>query len=125
MRATEQPKRPAAILGVGLDNDDGHTRLTRGKNFALVGGSHGHNELFQMLVTTAPDLASTVDRRGLFQQAIAQNVTRLAALEAEAAALTARTAQLNIGLSSMEDESTLTKTKEQQNKLSGKKRGLD
>ena len=92
---------------------------------AVVGGSHSHDELYRMLIATAPDLASTVNRKGLFQQAIAQNVARLAALEAEAAALTARTAQLNIGLSSMEDESTLTKTKEQQNKLSGKKRVLD
>jgi hypothetical protein len=34
------PRRPrrAVILGVGLDSD-GHQRLTKGPNFALVGGS--------------------------------------------------------------------------------------
>ena len=31
-------KRKAIMLGVGLDSD-GHKRLTRGDNFALVGGS--------------------------------------------------------------------------------------
>lgn len=27
------------LLGVGLDNKDGHTRVTAGDNFKLVGGS--------------------------------------------------------------------------------------
>ncbi|MCE5325092.1 MAG: hypothetical protein LLG01_01630 [Planctomycetaceae bacterium] len=31
--------KKARILGVGLDNQDGHVRVTRGKNFELVGGS--------------------------------------------------------------------------------------
>jgi hypothetical protein len=36
-----KPAKPkqAALLGLGLDGDDGHTRLTRGKNFVLYGGS--------------------------------------------------------------------------------------
>ena len=29
----------AMLLGLGLDNDDGEVRLTRGENFHLVGGS--------------------------------------------------------------------------------------
>ena len=29
----------AMLLGVGLDNDDGHVRITRGENFHLIGGS--------------------------------------------------------------------------------------
>ena len=33
-------KRKTKLLGVGLDNDDGETRITRGENFFLVGGSH-------------------------------------------------------------------------------------
>jgi methylase of polypeptide subunit release factors len=32
-------RQKAKLLGVGLDNDDGQVRLTRGKNFELVGGS--------------------------------------------------------------------------------------
>ena len=29
----------AGLLGVGLDNTDGHKRITTGEQFALVGGS--------------------------------------------------------------------------------------
>ena len=37
--------KKALLLGVGLDGKDGHVRITRGKNFHLVGGSedtHAH-----------------------------------------------------------------------------------
>ena len=34
-----QKKARKSILGLGLDNQDGHKRLTRGDNFLLVGGS--------------------------------------------------------------------------------------
>jgi hypothetical protein len=33
-------------LGIGLDGD-GEVRVTRGENFALVGGSHGTHEAMQ------------------------------------------------------------------------------
>jgi hypothetical protein len=36
-------KRPALMLGVGLDTD-GHKRVTTGPNFALVGGTHETHE---------------------------------------------------------------------------------
>lgn len=36
-------KRKAVMLGVGLDSD-GHKRVTRGDNFALVGGSKETHE---------------------------------------------------------------------------------
>ena len=29
----------AALLGVGLDNEDGHKRITTGQKFAILGGS--------------------------------------------------------------------------------------
>ena len=32
-------KKKAMLLGLGLDNKDGHTRITTGDNFKLVGGS--------------------------------------------------------------------------------------
>jgi hypothetical protein len=35
------------LLGVGLDNQDGHQRLTRGENFLLVGGSAQTHERMQ------------------------------------------------------------------------------
>lgn len=36
-------KRKAVLLGVGLDSD-GHKRVTKGPNFALVGGSKDTHE---------------------------------------------------------------------------------
>lgn len=39
--------RKVGLLGIGLDNQDGHTRVTRGKNFHLVGGSHETHETMQ------------------------------------------------------------------------------
>ena len=35
------------LLGVGLDNDDGHQRLTRAEEFLLVGGSQETHEKMQ------------------------------------------------------------------------------
>lgn len=40
-------KKKRALLGVGLDNKDGHVRVTRGKNFHLVGGSEETHESMQ------------------------------------------------------------------------------
>lgn len=34
-----KPKKKNCLLGLGLDNKDGHTRVTVGENFKLVGGS--------------------------------------------------------------------------------------
>jgi len=51
------PKKPRAsrrsrvvvqgILGIGLDNEDGHTRITKGDDFFLVGGSQETHEKMQ------------------------------------------------------------------------------
>lgn len=35
------------LLGLGLDNDDGHTRITKGPNFCLLGGSEQTHERMQ------------------------------------------------------------------------------
>jgi hypothetical protein len=35
------------ILGMGLDNDDGHVRITRSRNYHLVGGSEQTHETMQ------------------------------------------------------------------------------
>lgn len=61
MRAAKNARKSAALLGVGLDNDDGHTRLTRGKNFVLVGGSHDTHAVMQ---ETAVKINEHLDRRG-------------------------------------------------------------
>lgn len=41
--ASSKKKRKAVMLGVGLDSD-GHKRITKGPNFALVGGSKDTHE---------------------------------------------------------------------------------
>ncbi len=38
------PKPKALMLGLGLDNKDGHTRVTKGDNFYLMGGSEETHE---------------------------------------------------------------------------------
>lgn len=40
-------RKRSLILGLGLDNDDGHVRHTRGENFQLFGGSHQTHEQMQ------------------------------------------------------------------------------
>lgn len=54
-------KRRAGILGVGFDGDDGHTRLTTGPNFLLVGGSEETHEIMQ---EKAVKFNEHLDRRG-------------------------------------------------------------
>ena len=36
--------KKSLMLGVGLDNQDGHKRITKGDNFYLVGGSEESHE---------------------------------------------------------------------------------
>jgi len=47
------PKRQAKkiFLGVGLDNDDGHVRITSGENFLLVSGSEETHGVMQEKAT--------------------------------------------------------------------------
>jgi hypothetical protein len=55
--ATKRPRRQAALLGLGLDNDDGHKRITTGKNFAIVGGSaETHEKMTETVVKTFEEL---------------------------------------------------------------------
>ena len=35
------------LMGLGLDNKDGHVRLTKGENFRLLGGSSQTHEMMQ------------------------------------------------------------------------------
>ena len=55
-----EPKKPSSkprsrrqvtrLLGLGLDGDDGHQRLTRGDDFVLLGGSQETHGRMQDLV---------------------------------------------------------------------------
>ena len=60
VKAAGNSKKSAALLGVAVDHDDGHTRLTRGKNFVLVGGSQDTHALMQ---ETAVKINETLDKR--------------------------------------------------------------
>ena len=53
-----QPKAKAAgLLGVGLDNADGHKRVTTGEQFAVVGGSaETHERMTETVVKTFEEL---------------------------------------------------------------------
>jgi hypothetical protein len=55
--AIKRPRRQAALLGLGLDNDDGHKRITTGKDFAIVGGSaETHERMTETIVKTFEEL---------------------------------------------------------------------
>lgn len=51
----------AGIVGVGLDGDDGQTRITRGKNFVLWGGSQDTHTMMQ---ETAIKVNESLEKRG-------------------------------------------------------------
>ncbi len=47
----------AHLLGIGLDNSDGHKRITRAESFSIVGGSEEtHDRMTETLMKTVEDL---------------------------------------------------------------------
>ena len=74
-KSPSSPKRPAgraALLGLGLDGDDGHKRITQGEQFHLVGGSEEtHGRMTETVIKTFEELKrrdrrlETVDPREL------------------------------------------------------------
>ena len=61
MKAADDKRRSAALLGLAFDHHDGHTRLTRGKNFLLCGGSQQTHAIMQ---ETASKINEHLDHRG-------------------------------------------------------------
>ena len=49
------------LIGVGLDNKDGHKRITQAERFAVVGGSQ---ETHERITETVVKTFETLDRRG-------------------------------------------------------------
>jgi hypothetical protein len=47
VRGPEKKAKRAKILGLGLDGEDGIVRVTRGKNFHLLGGSSDTHQSMQ------------------------------------------------------------------------------
>lgn len=73
-KPARRKRRPkiSGILGVGLDNEDGHKRITTGDQFVLVGGSQDtHERMTETVVKTFEELKrrdkrlETVDPREL------------------------------------------------------------
>jgi hypothetical protein len=60
VKATNEVSKSAALLGVAFDGEDGQTRLTRGKNFLLVGGCEGTHAVMQ---ETAIKINEQLDKR--------------------------------------------------------------
>jgi hypothetical protein len=57
----QQPEKVAFLLGVGLDNQDGHYRRTKGDDFILIGGSEDTHLIMQ---DKAQALTEELARRG-------------------------------------------------------------
>ena len=50
-------EKKAHLLGLGLDNEDGHKRLTRAEKFSVVGGSEEtHDRMTETLIKTFEEL---------------------------------------------------------------------
>lgn len=57
MTKKRKPTPKAALLGVGLDNQDGHKRITTGDQFAIVGGSEEtHGRMTETVIKTFEQL---------------------------------------------------------------------
>ncbi len=49
--------KAAHLIGVGLDNTDGHKRITQGEQFTLAGGSaETHERMTETVVKTFEDM---------------------------------------------------------------------
>lgn len=65
-RLNNHPQQPeqkpsAHLIGVGLDNKDGHKRVTQAERFAIVGGSQ---ETHERMTETVVKTFETLDRKG-------------------------------------------------------------
>lgn len=63
MKKAPRRRKPksAHLLGVGLDNEDGHKRLTSAEQFTIVGGSEEtHGRMTETVIKTF----ETLKRRG-------------------------------------------------------------
>lgn len=54
-------QQDAMLFGVGLDNEDGHKRITSAEKFAIVGGSQEtHEKMTETVIKTFEDM----DKKG-------------------------------------------------------------
>ena len=71
---------------------------------SLVSREHGQTELYRMLVNSVSDLFSTVNRKVVLNQKLAEKKDEMAILEAQMAALSAEMSEINVELQSIEKE---------------------
>jgi len=52
-------KKKSHLLGLGLDNEDGHKRITKAEDFSIVGGSEEtHERLTETALKTVEELSN-------------------------------------------------------------------
>ena len=73
-KKSDEPK-VAGVLGVGLDNEDGHQRITRADDFLLVGGSEETHERMQDVAIRVTESLESKGKR--LQDASAEEVVDL------------------------------------------------
>lgn len=61
MKSNRPDKPKSAILGLGLDAEDGQKRITRGKDFLLAGGSE---ETHAQMQETVIKVSEKLEQRG-------------------------------------------------------------
>jgi hypothetical protein len=61
VKANLSPQKSAALFGLAFDGNDGQTRITRGKNFLLWGGTIQTHSFMQ---ETAVKINERLDRHG-------------------------------------------------------------
>jgi hypothetical protein len=54
-------KQNSKLIGIGLDNKDGHKRITQSERFSVIGGSE---EIHETLTETAIKTFETLDKKG-------------------------------------------------------------
>ncbi len=57
MQEYKDSKKQGYLLGIGLDNKDGHKRLTKAEQFSIIGGSEEtHGRMTETVMKTVEDL---------------------------------------------------------------------
>ena len=69
MTNNDDAAKQAMLLGVGLDNNDGHKRITRGDNFYLAGGSE---ETHERMTETVIKFNEKLSRKGKHLQELSR-----------------------------------------------------
>ncbi|MBR7130999.1 MAG: hypothetical protein IKC82_03290 [Lentisphaeria bacterium] len=80
MLNNDEHNRQAMLLGVGLDNNDGHKRVTKGDNFYLAGGSE---ETHERMTETVIKFNEKLARKGKHLQELSKEEFRDLMREAE------------------------------------------